>query len=414
MTSTHRLSSPRSVNNSTPENLKIRNLARKAAAERARSKTGQQGHSALPSDPQRAEKGCPAGGILRKGATLIAALTAGVQSNPGIFAAVSLAATGAGIARSYRGGNPESIKVFIVDTVEQKIGHRDHVAYVAKSNIKKGSNAEVISIKEGFSDDFCGSFDEIKKLADKEPPPKVIVLASRSSPAYMLLEEIDRKKAEMQETIGHSDFSQLSPEHLKSLRREVKEDILESIDIFRNIDSCDDGKSLPQKRTETYEHLVNSGISVVVSAGNEGEMVNICEELGFKPPQKIFNSLVYGGGNSLPPGVLVVGGAQVHPDGTLQAASYSNPHPAVDIVAKSTDVRVNAYGDRDSGTSFSAPRVGALVANMLAINPKLKPVEIEDIIRSTATKMEGDRIKVGAGFVSEKRALAAAKDSLLA
>lgn len=62
------------------------------------------------------------------------------------------------------------------------------------------------------------------------------------------------------------------------------------------------------------------------------------------------------------------------------------------------------------GTSFSAPIVGSVVAQMLEINPKLKPVEVKEILMKTALPLPGfPKEKQGFGIVQPRAAVECAK-----
>lgn len=129
----------------------------------------------------------------------------------------------------------------------------------------------------------------------------------------------------------------------------------------------------PISRTyqETFERLYNKGVVVVVAAGNDA--VNANRVIPANTPHAI-----------------VVGSF----DAQRKRSSFSNWGEVVDVYAPGTMLlsSVNT-GSRTkeqeaegfmSGTSMAAPVVSGVVALMLEKNPKLRPTQVEMILRDTA------------------------------
>ena len=76
------------------------------------------------------------------------------------------------------------------------------------------------------------------------------------------------------------------------------------------------------------------------------------------------------------------------------------------MAADGTDVQVSADGQTNSGTSFSAPFVAGLVADMKALDPMLSPAKIEEILKQSADPVEGEEARLGSGVVNREKALA--------
>ena len=123
-----------------------------------------------------------------------------------------------------------------------------------------------------------------------------------------------------------------------------------------------------------YGQIIASGVTVVASAGNEGNNVAT-------------------GAPANCPGVIAVGA--VGPEAVL--ASYSNFDERIDVVAPGGDGFVNdpatsilsvdgatenGYVALD-GTSMSAPHVTGIVSLMQALNPSLSPRQIQSILASS-------------------------------
>ena len=65
-----------------------------------------------------------------------------------------------------------------------------------------------------------------------------------------------------------------------------------------------------------------------------------------------------------------------------------------------------------NGTSFAAPQIAGLVADMKALDPSLTPAQIEGILVQSATPQPGKEALVGAGVVNREKALAIVQDGL--
>lgn len=114
-------------------------------------------------------------------------------------------------------------------------------------------------------------------------------------------------------------------------------------------------------------------------------------------------------------GDSVISVGAVMPDG--QRASFSGRGPTADgrikpdVSALGTQVIFaggSGYG-QGNGTSFSAPMVAGIVAQMLQVNPSLTPVEVRNILRSTAGQAASPDNSLGWGIVNADAAIAAAR-----
>lgn len=89
-------------------------------------------------------------------------------------------------------------------------------------------------------------------------------------------------------------------------------------------------------------------------------------------------------------------------------SSFSNINDSVFITAPGEHIKVARSSDRygqNSGTSFSAPYISGVVANMLEINPGLTLTEITDIFSLTSEDLgdEGYDVLFGYGLVRADR-----------
>lgn len=131
--------------------------------------------------------------------------------------------------------------------------------------------------------------------------------------------------------------------------------------------------------SEVYSAIQAAGVTVVAAAGNEGNDVPTARPADC-------------------PGVIAVGA--MGPTGAL--ASYSNFDSRIDVVAPGGDsagdprdaiISVDGSTDDDyvgmDGTSMAAPHVAGVVSLMQAINPKLSPRQIREILVASPYTCDG-------------------------
>lgn len=182
---------------------------------------------------------------------------------------------------------------------------------------------------------------------------------------------------------------------------------------------------------QAAEGAIRNGIAVVAAAGNSGGSHSI-------PPANSPSVITVGGyhdnnqlnGNNLElyhsnfgatadgtvkpeivaPAMWVA--APILPGTNLydQAESLSQRAAHVDDVLKDLKIVATHYQHVD-GTSFAAPIVTSIVAQMLEANPELTPGAIKNILISTADRIAGaPAIRQGFGVVNARRAVALAKN----
>ncbi|MBX2916696.1 MAG: S8 family serine peptidase [Cyclobacteriaceae bacterium] len=114
---------------------------------------------------------------------------------------------------------------------------------------------------------------------------------------------------------------------------------------------------------------INNGIPVICASGNNGPSLAVS----------------YPATN---PNVIAVGST----NSSDQKSSFSNFGTELFIAAPGEQIRStrigNTYGD-DSGTSFAAPQVSAIVGLIRSINPNLTVQQIRDVLSNTADKVGG-------------------------
>ena len=154
---------------------------------------------------------------------------------------------------------------------------------------------------------------------------------------------------------------------------------------------------------QAAEEAVRNGIVVVVAAGNSGGEHSI-------PPANSPSVITVGGyhdNNQLDGNSLELYDSNFGPtaDGTVKPEIVA---PAKWVVAPTLS-DTNEYQHVD-GTSFAAPIVSSIVAQMIEANPQLTPGAIKNILISTADRIAAaPAIRQGFGVVNARRAVELAK-----
>jgi hypothetical protein len=146
--------------------------------------------------------------------------------------------------------------------------------------------------------------------------------------------------------------------------------------------------------TRAADLAARKGILVFASAGNEGS-----------------NSWFYITAPADGDSVIAVGG--VLPDGSIWGGSSHGPtfdgRIKPDIVTQGVSVycaaptTTNFYA-RVSGTSLACPLAAGAGAILLTINPEFEPMQVREILRSTATRAQNPNNSSGYGIVDLEKA----------
>lgn len=161
------------------------------------------------------------------------------------------------------------------------------------------------------------------------------------------------------------------------------------------------------------QRLWDQGIVVVASAGNLGDGAGTVTKPGDDPV------IISVGGsdergtttrdNDFVPGYVSRGPTQdglAKPDLVAPGSrivSLRAPGSTADV--QHPEARVGDTHFRGTGTSFAAPIVSGIVAQMLSANPSLTPDQVKHGLLAGATTIEGDATALGAGTVRARRAL---------
>ncbi len=152
------------------------------------------------------------------------------------------------------------------------------------------------------------------------------------------------------------------------------------------------------------DRLEERGIMHVVTAGNTGRFLDTLDRRGVTYDGDFTDSVLFNDN------VLVVAAANGGAEDGI--AGFSTPSDHVDVAIDGTDIEVEGGRDAD-GTSFAAPQVTALIAELRRINPDLTNDEIREIIAEASTDTAATDREEGAGILDPDRALELARESLV-
>lgn len=161
------------------------------------------------------------------------------------------------------------------------------------------------------------------------------------------------------------------------------------------------GRGVSKLEQIAINYARSQGVFVAVAAGNVGENIS---DHGPASSQGVFavGAIDFNGNRSTisnwgPNNGLLAPGEAIY--------SLFSKDTVESVVAA---IRKTGYW-KQSGTSFSTPIVAATASLMLAKNPNLTPLQIEDILSKTATEMydPGWDAKSGAGLLNATQALGA-------
>lgn len=302
--------------------------------------------------------------------------------------------------RTFENPKPQGIEVLIADVTH---AHRNAVAYVCQDNLEPGNGAEVLALEDIMPESMCDFADFIEGIANMDEPPEVLSISVAHTPAGIISHNFDNVINRLKEILG-PDPSQWTPRQKQYASEQCNHLLDIHISQFNDENKCGEGFSR-QKVMGAYKQAVESGVNIIFAAGNDYAVQQKLKQNNIHVNEdKLFHSQYFAQGESLPEGVIVVGGASADESGNTGIADYSSPNKALDVVAPANQVQFNKEGNRASGTSFAAPKVAAVVANMRAINPKLSPAEIESLLKQSASPVAGSKDRTGAGLVNPQKA----------
>ncbi|MFB6273190.1 MAG: S8 family serine peptidase [Salinibacter sp.] len=149
--------------------------------------------------------------------------------------------------------------------------------------------------------------------------------------------------------------------------------------------------------TRAVDRAAQLGVTVVVSAGNSGCASPDSCWYYVNTPADADSAIAVGG---------------ITPDSSLAPFSARGPtadgRRKPDVLVQATKVSA-AWGDgryaRLQGTSFASPQVTGIVAQMLQVNPALRPMQVRRLLRQTASQAHAPDTTRGWGIVNADAAI---------
>lgn len=175
------------------------------------------------------------------------------------------------------------------------------------------------------------------------------------------------------------------------------------VDKLENLyDSSPATQKARQEYLATLSRLDQRNITVVVAAGNEGELQAQLASRGVKTSASFYENLFASSQ------VITVGAV----DQAHQVWNESNPGAQVLARGVAVPIPLGRATSCHDGTSFAAPQIASLIEQMKDIRPGLTRTQILDLLRRASDPVAGDPILTGSGEVNFSRALALTKASL--
>ncbi len=190
--------------------------------------------------------------------------------------------------------------------------------------------------------------------------------------------------------------------HPHCRKANIAEAVLDDIhDIFDQSGSIDRARRIYRNQAQKAYKL---GIVHVVTAGNLGRQAASYEKMGIDVQPDTYRSIF---ANEFTTVVAAIDGRGTNTRRDDRAADFTSPYAGAEFGMNGLNVAWESdelHGDSD-GTSFAAPQVTALVAEMFSINPDLTVDEVEDYLTRSCLPVAGEAFQVGAGLIDSERAL---------
>jgi hypothetical protein len=184
-------------------------------------------------------------------------------------------------------------------------------------------------------------------------------------------------------------------------KRDVYQALVNKVD--EAVAKSEDIQKAQQRYLGLSKKLEDKGITHVLATGNDGKFASDLEAMGVKPPKDFTRSV-------LTTGTTLNVGASTG-DTPDAIAPFSNGGDHVNVVMDGTDIDTGAGGKLD-GTSFSAPQVTAVIAEMRRIDPSLTNDQIRDILNRASKDTAIPNNLEGSGVLDANEALRLTREHL--
>jgi len=175
--------------------------------------------------------------------------------------------------------------------------------------------------------------------------------------------------------------------------------------LVDKLESLYDSSSALQKARKEYlsimDQLAQRNITVVLAAGNEGELQAQLAQKGIKTSPTFYENLFAS------PQAITVGAV----DGAHHLWHESNPGAQVLARGVAVPITLGKLTTPHDGTSFAAPQIAALIEQMKDIRPDLNRAQILDLLSRASDPVAGAPLQTGSGEVNFARALALTRAS---
>ncbi|MFE8597183.1 S8 family serine peptidase [Archangium violaceum] len=311
--------------------------------------------------------------------------------------------------------NPGDDNIAIFDSFGPGTTHGDNVEHVVDEN-SEYSDDDIRTVGVGSSSPPAGaSLDEriehrassfLDSTSDAmqgvldNPDDITVINQSQSISPVRIADEMwsdvrndPEAKAELAQELGLEEGASDT---------EILQALVDHVDgVFENSPEIAASKKRYDKLSGELE---DAGILHVVTAGNTGDFLDTLDGMGVEYDGDFANSVLFNEHT-----IVVAASTGGKRD---QIADFSTPSDFVTVAIDGTDIEV-AGGNTANGTSFAAPQVTALIAEMRRINPELTNDEIRDLLAKAATDTSATAQEEGHGILDPDKALTLARLSLL-
>lgn len=248
-----------------------------------------------------------------------------------------------------------------------------------------------------------GSSDAFEDILDQEDSKITTVNQSLGAPEIRIAQDLAGKLDDDPEF--RERFIEYAGLESDASEREVLQALVDEVsDSRRSSEAIRESEARYDSLTEEAR---GRGITTVVSAGNYGRFADRLEAAGVEADDEFYTDVLVNDN------VIAVGAVDDRNTSSVNddtEAALTTPNAGTDVSADGVSVSTDVDGETHTGngTSFSAPQVAGVAAQIAEEYPNLSPIEIQHIIENSAADTGLDSDEVGAGILRPDVALALA------